>query len=209
MRFTRITVDLSRAVPMVPCTVTARAVRDGRRVQSLEAVIEADGKVVSRAFGTRIRVEPGLVPDEKVAPLYPEDESPAWVEDGTTWSDETAGSFHSCLEVVEDWQEDRLGGVTWIRLQHPLVAGEEPSPLVRLGSVADLVQSASARLGPDWMAINPEVSLQIEREPVGEWIALNTTVRLGDDGIGVSEATVFDRERRVGRTAKSTLNVRR
>ena len=77
--------------------------------------------------------------------------------------------------------------------------------MVRLGSVADFVVSPASRLGPGWISINPEVSLQIEREPVGEWIAVNTTVRLGDEGLGVSEAVVYDRTRRIGRTSKSVL----
>jgi hypothetical protein len=208
MRFTRITIDLSRPVPMVPCRVIARPIRDGRRVQSIEAVIEVDGVVVSRAVGTRIRVDPGLVPDEMISPVYPQDEPPPWVEHETSYGG-AHDSFHACIDVRAEMQDDNLGSVAWYRLGQPLVEGEEPTPLVRLASVSDLVHSSAARLGPDWISINPEVSLQIEREPVGEWIAIVTTVRLGNDGVGVSEGVVFDRERRIGRTSKSTLNMPR
>lgn len=209
MRFTRLTVDLSRPVPMVPMRVVARPLRDGRRVQSLEAVISIGDEPVSRAVATRIRVEPGLVPDDKVAPLYPEDVAPAFVDAGSGFPRVGADSFHQLLEVRADRDADGLKSSGWFRMAHPLVADEEPTPLVRLASVADFVSSSSKRLGPDWISINPEVSVQIEREPTGEWIAIETTVRLGNDGVGVSEAVVFDRSGRVGRTSKSVLNMRR
>ncbi len=209
MRFTRLTVDLSRPVPLVPMTVVARPLRDGRRVQSLEAVIMVEGMAVSRAVATRIRVVPGLVPDELVAPLYPQDEAPPFPDSGAGYPELGHTRFDGCLEVRRERAVDGLRSLTWLRLSEPLVAGETPTPFVRLASVADFVSSSAQRLGPDWISINPEVSLQVEREPVGEWIAIASMIRLGDDGVGVSEAVVFDRSRRVGRTAKSVLNMRR
>jgi Acyl-CoA thioesterase C-terminal domain/Acyl-CoA thioesterase N-terminal domain len=208
MRFTRITTDMSRPVPMVPCKVTARPLRDGRRVQSLEAILEVDDKIVGRAVATRIRVEPGLVPADKVAPVYPEDEPPPWIAEESGYPQANT-SFHDCIEVRGGLDDDKLRGLSWLRLRHPLIKDEEPSPLVRLASVSDFVHSSAARLGRDWISINPEVSLQVERDIVGEWVAIQTTVRLDDDGLGVSEAVLFDRHRRVGRTSKSTLNMPR
>ena len=58
----------------------------------------------------------------------------------------------------------------------------------------------------DWISINPEVALQIERLPVGEWIGTVSEARFDDDGIGMSEGVLYDRGGRVGRSAKSTLN---
>ena len=78
-----------------------------------------------------------------------------------------------------------------------------------MAATADLIQSSAVALGTGWMSINPEVSVQIEREPVGEWLCNASIVRFTDDGIGVSESVMFDRTRRVGASSKSVLNTRR
>lgn len=209
MRLTRLTADMSRPIPMEPCSVRTTILRDGRRVQSLAATVEHEGTVVARAFATRIRIEPGLVPAALVHPRYPEDEPPPFPASGQPFGFERP-SFHDCLEVrAQHRTDDGTRSVFWYRLAHPLVAGEEPTPVVRVAAVADMVNSSAARLGPDWMSINPELSLQLEREPEGEWIAVDTTVRLGDDGVGASEAVLSDRRGRIGRSAKSVLNVER
>lgn len=208
MRLTRLTADLSRPVPMERCTVTARALRDGRRVQSLEAVLAVEGNPVARAVATRIRTEAGLVPADKVSPMRDEDRAPEWLAE-TIELAPTGPNFHRCLEVRERQDPDGLGRLSWLRLVHPLVEAEEPSPLVRVASVADLVPSSAQRLGPGWMSINPEVAFHLERDPGGEWIAISGVVRLGDDGTGVSEGVLHDRAGRVGRTSKCVLNVPR
>ena len=208
MRFTRITADLSRPVPMRPFTIRAEAVRDGRRVQSVQAAIEVDDRIVSRAFATRIRVDPGLVDAERIPPPRPDDEPPPFADVDTPYPLVDPG-FHHCLQVRQLDPEDPLGGRTWLRLAGPLVEGEEPSPVLRLASIADMITSSAGRLGPGWISINPEVSLQIEREPEGEWFCMTSTVRFGDDGVGTSEGIVHDRIRRVGRASKSVLNMRR
>jgi acyl-coenzyme A thioesterase PaaI-like protein len=204
MRFTRITADLSRPVAVGPCRVTASARRDGRRVQSLEATVEVGGEVVSRAVATRIRVEPGIVPADRPF-RHPEDEPPPFATVATPY-DVHGPSFHDCIEVRQLDHADDVRFRTWFRMVHPLVAGEELTPVVRMACFADMVMSSSMRLGPGWISINPEVTLQVERDHVGEWVGLSTTVRLTDDGVGVSEGVMFDRIGRVGRSSKSVLN---
>jgi Acyl-CoA thioesterase N-terminal domain/Acyl-CoA thioesterase C-terminal domain len=208
MRFARITADMSRPVPMEPMTLTARALRDGRRVQSLEATLSVDGSVIGRALGTRIRVEPGLVPANLLPPGRLEDEPPPFLDEETDYGME-GHTFHDCLEVHARQDADGLGSRAWIRMSQPLIEGESPSSIVRSAAIADFVSSSSWRLGEDWISINPEVSLQLEREPVGEWLCVESTIRFEDDGMGVSEAILFDRTHRIGRASKGVLNMRR
>jgi hypothetical protein len=205
MRLTRITADLSRPVPMRPFEVEARALRDGRRVQSLVAELRVDGVVLSRAFATRIRFQKGLVPAHRVRSRSPEDAPPPFPPTVASLPRQLA-CFHDCLEVRSSDPADARSVLRWFRLAHPLVAGEEPSPTVRLASVADMIVSCGESIGSDWISINPEVTLQIERLPVGEWIGTLSEARFDDDGIGMSEGVLYDRGGRVGRSAKSTLN---
>lgn len=207
MRFTRITADISRAVPMNDIKVDVTVRRDGRRVQSLEARIGDGDDVFARAVATRIRVEPGIIEPGLMLPERSSDAAPPFVESKISYAMGYT-TFHDLLDIrLVDDQPD--SNQTWYRLAHPLIEGEAVTPLVRMAAVADMVQSSAGALGAGWISINPEVSLQIEREPVGEWLCNASIVRYTDDGIGVSESVMYDRTRRVGSSSKSVLNARR
>ena len=208
MRFTRVVADMSRPVPMGPCTVYARALRDGRRVQSLEATIESDGKVVARATATRIRVDHDVLSEVELPPIDTADLAPPRPATKISYSKDRT-SFHDCLEIRSKGRPDDLHDETWFRLALPLVAGEETTPVVRLAAVADMILGSGWFLGEGWMSINPEVMLQVERHPVGEWICLRSVNRPAADGIGMSDGVLFDSTHRVGRSSKSVLNQRR
>lgn len=109
------------------------------------------------------------MPDDVVPPPRADDAPPPFPASGTGW-DFGRPSYHDCLEVRTLESEDRLEARTWFRLTAPLVAGEVPSPTVRVASIADMTISAGGRLGEGWVSINPEVSVQVEREPHGEWM---------------------------------------
>jgi acyl-CoA thioesterase len=53
--------------------------------------------------------------------------------------------------------------------------------------------------------INPDLTIYVEREPVGEWICLQAETRVRVGGIGFAEAVLFDRHGRVGRSLQALL----
>jgi hypothetical protein len=55
------------------------------------------------------------------------------------------------------------------------------------------------------MFINPDLMLYVEREPVGEWICLDSATRIATDGIGVAESVLYDERGRVGRATQALL----
>ena len=66
----------------------------------------------------------------------------------------------------------------WFRLRVPVVAGEEPSGLQRLAAAADFPNGIASELPWDeYVFINPDLTLYVEREPVGEWICLDAQMR--------------------------------
>ena len=92
----------------------------------------------------------------------------------------------------------------WFRLNAPIVAGEEPSPLERLVAAGDFGNGISATLSWDhYLFINPDLTLYIERAPVGEWIAVDAQTIIPADGIGVSEGVLYDERGRVGRATQA------
>ena len=94
----------------------------------------------------------------------------------------------------------------WFRLTSPLVAGEDPSPLQRLAAAGDFGNGISATLSwDDYLYINPDLTLYVEREPVGEWICLDSQTRIARDGVGVAESVLYDVHGRVGRATQALL----
>ena len=74
------------------------------------------------------------------------------------------------------------------------MAGEEPSPLQRLAAAADFPNGIATTLAwRDYVFINPELTIYIEREPVGEWICLDARMSTVSDGVGLSEAVLYER----------------
>ena len=59
------------------------------------------------------------------------------------------------------------------------------------------------------MAINPDVSLHVMREPQGEWIGVNAGTWLEDDGLGQSFAELHDERGLVARAQTSLFVDRR
>jgi hypothetical protein len=94
----------------------------------------------------------------------------------------------------------------WFRLVSPIVPGEQPSALQRLAAAGDFGNGISATLSwDDYLFINPDLTLYIEREPDGEWICLDARTRIGAGGVGVAESVLYDERGRVGRATQSLL----
>ncbi len=93
----------------------------------------------------------------------------------------------------------------WARLLVPVVPGEEPTPWQRAVGIADFGNGLSAVVPFDGTSlfINPDLTVHLWREPVGEWIGLDAVTRTSPTGIGLAESAVWDRSGRVGRSLQS------
>ena len=55
------------------------------------------------------------------------------------------------------------------------------------------------------MFINPDLTLYIEREPIGEWICLQARTIIAPDGIATAESVLYDLQGRVGTATQALL----
>jgi hypothetical protein len=92
----------------------------------------------------------------------------------------------------------------WFRLRVPLVEGESPSGLQRLAAAADFPNGIATEVPwGEYLFINPDLTIYVEREPVGEWVCLSAQMRVARGGAGFSEAILYDERGRVGRSLQS------
>jgi Thioesterase-like superfamily len=200
----RVTYEFMRPAPVGPLEIRAEVVRPGRRVQLLEASILADGMEVVRARALQIQAaDAGDSRDGNTPPPPgPERGRPAELR-----LPHRPMFFPDAIEIR--FVRGTWGGgpcTAWFRLQSPIVAGETPSALQRLAAAGDFGNGISATLSWDeYLYINPDLTLYVEREPVGEWICLDSSTRIAREGVGVAESVLYDERGRVGRATQALL----
>ena len=206
----RVTYEFMRPIPVGPLEIHAEVARPGRRVQLLEASIAVDGVEVVRARALQIQAADasagagaGAGDDESaVPPPGPEHGRPPELH--VPHRPMFAFDAIEIVFVVGGWGAGPC--TAWFRLRSPIVAGETPSPLQRLAAAGDFGNGISATLSwDDYLYINPDLTLYIEREPTGEWICLESQTRIARDGIGVAESVLYDERGRVGRATQALL----
>ena len=98
----------------------------------------------------------------------------------------------------------------WIRLRHPVLAGEMPSPMQRIAAATDSGNGVSSVLPFDeWLFVNPDLTVTVHRQPVHEWIGLDAATFVSGQGAGAALCTVYDETGPVGRSAQALLIERR
>ena len=170
---------------------------------------EAGGgsRPVARALAWRLRIDAGVAAlDAGPPPPGPDagNERP-FFETGQDVGYHTAMDYRFLEGAFTEPGPARV----WLRMRHPLVAGEPTSPLARVLVAADSGNGVSAAL--DYrrhVFINTELTVHLIRVPAGEWVHLDAVTYVGPQGVGLSESVLHDTTGRLGRAAQ-TLLVRR
>ena len=208
MQVARLTVDLLRPVPIAPLEIRSEVVREGRKIQLCAVSLFADGKEVVRASALKIRSGdyPGLrgVAEEPVTLPSPADSTPI---------DETirrSSGFISGLELrnaTGNFGLQGAGGAAacWFRSIRPIVAGEANSPLMRAAMTADFCNGVSSVLDRNWTFLNGDLSINLVRMPVGEWIVLDAATWVDEAGTGMSAGRLGDERGYFGRAVQSLV----
>jgi hypothetical protein len=203
----RITYEVLRSVPIAPVRVEARIARPGKRVEMFEATLSGgDGEALMRAQGWRLRtqrVDFDPPPPATVAPPGPESGEP-----GRFFHTGHDVGYHSAMEYrFTDGAFMEQGPATvWMRMDVPLVPGEDPSPLQRVLAAADSGNGVSAAL--DWsryLFINVDLTVHLHRQPEGEWVCLDAVTLPEPNGVGMSDTRLLDERGPIGRAAQTLL----
>ncbi len=205
----RITYEFVRPVPLGQLVVDVEVVRPGRRVTLLDAVLrDGDGTSVTRARALfAVPSELGETPTSP--PPFP---GPA---DGvlTDWSERRSRNFITeAMEIrfVQGRFREPGPSTAWFRLRHSLIAGFETAPFELVAAAGDFGNGIASILSWDeHLFINPDLTLYIERAPTGEWVALESEMRVGRGSVAVAESVLWDEQGRIGRAVQSLLVGRR
>ncbi len=200
----RITFEILRPVPIETLGASASLLRPGRRVALCEASLSAGGTELIRAKSWLIRHGGVDLPEAESEDGVP---GPSEGEPSRPPGFDETG-YHDAIDysfVRGSWSEP--GPATaWLRMRHPLVEGEQPSPLVRVLVAADTGNGISWTL--DWnrfLFINVDLSVNLHRMPVGEWVCLESRTLAEPHGVGLTETRLYDERGPIGRAAQTLL----
>jgi acyl-coenzyme A thioesterase PaaI-like protein len=202
----RFTAELLRPVPLAELTVATTVRRKGRKVCIADATLTGpDGKVCLSATLATIRRQPFDQPrsDEVAVPPSP----------ATGWGVRIAETEHVMFaregvehRVVAGRFEDPGPATDWIRLAVPMVDGREPTPLERVMAAADFGNGVSKWFDmSEALFLNPDLTVNLHRLPVAEWVCIDAVTRLGTEGVGLAESLLFDEQGLIGRATQSLL----
>jgi hypothetical protein len=215
MRIVRLTLDLLRPVPVAPLELRSEVVRQGRKIQVASISLLARDVEVVRASVLKVLESSPQLPEGlgETALDVPLPEQCEVIGDEDRVSSTVARSpFLRGVSARPATCDARRTGPSaiWFRANQPLVGGQPVSPVMRAAIAADFGNGVSSALDPkEWSFINGDVTLNLARPPVGDWILVNADMSLGRDGCETAAARLGDVQGYFGRSAQSLLIERR
>ncbi len=209
MQIARVTVDLLRPVPVAPLTFESEVVREGRKIQLCAVKLLSKGTEVMRASVLKLRREAIALPadaaalaEEALDVKLPEDcEGPDDIVQHRV-------PFLNCLLTRGARGSFGTPGPAsvWYRADRPVVEGHPISPVMRAAIAGDFCNGVSSVLDFNaWTFINGDLTLNLAREPIGEWILLDAKTWIGPEGAAIAFARLGDRSGYFGRAIQSVL----
>jgi Thioesterase-like superfamily len=201
----RITYEFVRPVPRGPLHAELQVVRPGRRVTLLDAVLrdEDDTEVVRARALALLPSEIGPTPS--TPPPFP---GPAEGQIDDDWQPGRRMFATEGMEIrfVHGRFREPGDAIAWCRLRHPLIEGQPTGPLQRVAAASDFGNGIASVLNWDeHVFINPDLTLYVEREPRGAWVALQSQMRVTPGSIAVVDSILWDEWGRIGLATQSLL----
>jgi hypothetical protein len=203
MRIARVTIDLMRPVPLSELTIESEVLREGRKIQLCMVRLRAADVVVVAATVLKIRRDAVLLPsdvaDQPVglpgpAASRPEPMSSSPFVQGMAVRAARGGFIARGLHAL------------WYRVDWPLVDGYAVSQAMRAVVAADFCNGTATALDfNSYTFINADLTVNMAREPVGEWVLLDATSWIGSDGAGLAAARLADESGYFGQVAQSLV----
>jgi Thioesterase-like superfamily len=208
----RVTVDLMRRVPLQELRLAPGRQENTRRMLRKQIELWAGDQLVAKAEAlllpeTRIDLPPQ--PERSLA--MPEDLERQATEAVRVSIAEQIG-FTSFVSHAVATYRSRLGeahpgsSVYWIKLLLPLIAGEDITPVQRVTIAADYANGGFVNLPfEQWSFVSLDLTVQLTRPPVGEWVAVTNDSLAESTGIGLGDAELYDANGRIGRSVATLL----
>lgn len=205
----RLTLSFQRPIPMAGFRISARLEREGRAAATASAELhDRSGRVCAVASSLHLATyAPVPLPTPSVAhPVFAEARKGRFPVEKPLHD---LPFFGESIEAAYPPGESGQPGPTtvWMRTL-PLLEDEVPSPFQTLCPIADCGNGISRNAGFDVASfVNADLTVLAYRLPESRWLASSAMSFWEPNGIGMSQATLFDTQGALG-VALQTLIVR-
>ncbi len=202
LQLARVTVELLRPVPIAALEVSTTTVRQGRSAAFVEGTITADGTQIARARTLSIRTTDLPLPP-------PPPDPPPGPDEGKPLDFFPTGQqvgYHTAMEYafLEGGFTEQGPAKVWMRMRVPLLADEAPSGWQRVLCAADSGNGVSGVLDyRRYTFINPDLTVHLHRQPLGEWVCLDARTVIEPSGVGLATSTILDEHGPLGHGLQS------
>jgi len=199
----RLTVNLLRPAPVGECRIEIAADYVGRSAAHFSGRLRIEGKEIALFTALAQREADAPIPEAPALPAPPR--APEASEPFTmTFTGEDFGYARLMALRAAAGVPFRGESAVWMRLEHPLVVGEQPSPYQRVAVAADSGNGVSAALDiRDYLFVNSDLTINLFRKPIGVWICLEARSLFGGNGCGLAESALYDAQGLIGRATQS------
>ncbi|HMT04583.1 MAG: thioesterase family protein [Solirubrobacterales bacterium] len=204
LRLASLSLAFNGPVTLGKLEVRAEIVKPGRRHRVVRVVIQSGDRTLIEGRAVLLRRGEVDLPDQvtvKEEP-FPGPGQGRPIEKAL-WADGESEAFHRTANTVVaiEGGPDRVGteGMVWIRLDFPLVGGEELTGAQRAMAAADFGNGVAHPVGwGEFLFINCDLNVSLLREPVGQWIGLESRTEIDRNGSGLTSTRLHDRNGRFG-----------
>jgi hypothetical protein len=202
----RLGFDFLRPVPIGRFTVEVEPQRAGKRVARVLARLVHEGTCVLQVSALQIKRTAIALPSPR-CPRHTAPRGPAGLEPFTFPFFRDTPSYQSAVELrIARGVWGKGAATAWMRLAAALVDGEATSPLQALVSLADATNGVCPVLDTRaFTFVNADLTLHLDRVPVGEWFALDARSTADAMGVGLTQSELFDRDGEIGRVLGSLV----
>jgi hypothetical protein len=195
----RLTIDLFKSVPLAPVQVSTRTVRQGRRIAVLDVTVEQDGELAGQGRAVLLRRSEQPAGTFRSVPAW-DAAVPQRFEAPPASGNGSSGN----RRWNAPWESWRVGGESglteglWMRETHPLITGEELTPLTRVAMAADLASPVSHYSDQGLSFINADYTVYLGREPQGEYVGIEPSGHISDRGVAAGRCVLHDMNGQIG-----------
>ncbi len=189
MALARFHLDILRPAPMGPVEVVCAPLRDGRRLQLMEATLRVGGEAVARASALRMRTAP--TPRTPLPPAPPAPPEAVKTQDRGTLP----------MGGIVDWRAVRGGrwlpgpGAAWLGFHGDIVEGEPITPIVAAALACDFGSGLGSFVNwREFSYANVDITMHVVRPPADNWVLVDAESQSWGEGRALVNSVLSDRQ---------------
>ena len=203
----RLTVNFVRPIPMSGFRITTDVVRDGRVAAAVTLTLQdREGRVCALGTSTHIvEKDVGQLPSHELEPPVRDGSVPGIFVLTEAPHGEPFFSQYVDLEYPPG-EDPGFGATTVWMTTPPLLAAEAMSPFQSICPLSDCGNTTSRHFDFHELSfVNPDITIALHRLPATDWLASSAVSYWQNNGIGLSQAVLFDEVGPVGVALQSLI----